>query len=160
MGKYTGLVEKLPPKPEDPKFHEKIQAIKQSLGQLSETELAEGLLQARETKKAFEDQAKAANVEKTAYEQLLLEHFEHQGKDLCGLTTGETFSSQVAPFARVVDKDAFREWCFENDMANALTLNTRTMQALVNERLLKGLPDLPGIDTYFQTTIVVRKRVV
>lgn len=160
MGQYTDLVEHLPPKPEDPKAKENIRAIKMKIRNLSETELAEGLLKARDKKKAFEAQAKAAHWEKKAFEQLLLDHFEREGRNLCGLTSGETFSSHVKPYAHVVDKDAFREWCIENDMANALALNTRTMQALVNERLLKGAPELPGIDTYFESTIIVRKRVV
>jgi hypothetical protein len=158
MGKYTNVAAHLRPKPEEPKFQEKVNAVRKQVGKLSETDIARKLIQARKTKEDIKEQLKAANVRVVAFEQMLMDSDAFsEGVTTLGLDTGETLSTQVKPWARVHDHAAFRAWCIDNGLAEALTLPWQSMNALVSERLVEGLPEPPGIDTYFQTTVVLRK---
>ena len=73
------------------------------------------------------------------------------------LESGETVSTQIKPYARVQDRMKFRQWCITNGLEESLTLPWQPTNQLVSDRLVDGLPEPDGIETYKQTTVVLRK---
>ena len=111
----------------------------------------------RGEKTAAKESLDGINLRLTAYEQILTDQFEAAGITQVRLESGETISTQIKPYARVADKQAFRQWCLANGLEEALVLPWTTTNALVTDRLVEGLPEPDGIDTYKQTTVVLRK---
>jgi len=158
MGKYTHVASALAPKPVEDAYQSAVSAIKATVAQaLSEADLAKEIVGLRAEKAAAKEALDEINLRLTAYEQILTDQFEAAGITQVRLESGETISTQIKPYARISDKRAFRQWCIANGLEDALALPWTTTNALVADRLVEGLPEPDGIDTYKQTTVVLRR---
>jgi hypothetical protein len=158
MGKYSHIAAHLSPKPIETTYQTEVNAIKTTISQtVSEADLAKEIVGIRAEKAAAKEALDEINLRLTAYEQILTDQFEAAGITQVRLESGETISTQIKPYARVADKRAFRQWCVTNGLEDALVLPWTTTNALVTDRLVEGLPEPDGIDTYKQTTVVLRR---
>lgn len=159
VGKYTHVAAGLTPKPEESAWQTEVTATKREILDVSPTDadLAKQLLQLREEKDSLKKSLSALNINIGAYEQLIADRFESSGITQVRLDTGETISTQIKPYARIADRAAFRAWCVANGLEDALQLPWQTTNALVADRLIEGLDEPAGIDTYKQITVVVRR---
>lgn len=159
MGKFTNVAAHFTPKPVETTYQAEVNAAKDTIRarQLSEANLAKEIVRVRADKADAKSALDAINLELTAYEQILTDQFEAAGITQVRLESGETISTQIKPYARVADKQAFRQWCLANGLEDALVLPWTTTNALVADRLIAGQPEPDGIDTYKQTTVVLRK---
>ena len=159
MGKYTNVAAGLTPKPEDSQWQDSVNAVKRRVTNLdmSEAELAKEILLIRQEKDRIKDLLSAVNIKLGAYEQMIADKFEDAGITQVRLDSGETISTQIKPYARVTDRAAFRAWCIANGLEDALVLPWQTTNALVSDRLIDGLDEPDGIDTFKQTTVILRR---
>ena len=159
MGKYTNVAAGLKPKPEESQWQESVNQVKRDLveDKPSESDLAKKILLIRQEKDRIKELLSAINIKLGAYEQLIADKFEDAGITQVRLETGETIRTQMKPYARVTDRSAFREWCIGNGLEEALVLPWQTTNALVSDRLVDGLDEPDGIDTFKQTTVILRR---
>lgn len=157
MGKYTTVAASFAPKPEVSAFQERVDFAKTQIKASDQVDLANQLLAVRAEKDDAKEKLSEINVRLIAIEQYLIDAFEQVGVSGIKLDTGESISTQVKPWTRVEDKRAFRAWCVENGYEDSLALPWQTMNSLVSDRLIDGLPEPDGITTFKQTTVVVRK---
>ena len=159
MGKYTNIASHLTPKPEESAYQTEVTAAKREIldQNLGESDLAKEIVAVRVEKHSAKKVLDEINLRLTAYEQILTNKFEEAGITQVRLETGETISTQIKPYARISDRDKFRTWRVENGYENSLVLPWQTTNSLVSDRLVEGLPEPDGIDTYKQTTVVLRK---
>ena len=159
MGKYTNVASTLQPKPDESPYQVEVTELKRTIltQQPTESELAKQIVAVRGEKDAIKNTLDAVNVRLTAYEQILADRFEESGITQVRLETGQTISTQVKPYAKVHDREQFRAWCVANGYEDSLVLPWQTTNSLVADRLIEGLPEPDGIETYKQTTVVLRK---
>ena len=157
MGKYSSVATHLLPKPEASEFQEKVNLVKDSVQDMSHAALAKAIVLIRAEKEAAKKAVSQINVRLVAHEQLLTDAFEEAGVTNLKLDTGDSISTQIKPYARVNDRAAFRLWCINNGLEDALVLPWQSTNALVSDRLIEGLPEPDGIETYKQPTGVLRK---
>ena len=157
MGKYSSIASRFAPKPESGSFQECVDEAKKNIQATSQVDLANQLLAVRAEKHEAKEILAAITVRLVALEQYLVDAFEHAGVTGIKLDTGESISTQIKPWTRVEDKRAFRQWCVENGYEDALALPWQTTNSLVSDRLVEGLPEPDGIETFKQTTVVVRR---
>lgn len=157
MGKYTNIAAHLTTKPEPSEFQDRVDAIKREVQETTPAKLANALIKIRAEKETVKKALSRINVRLVAHEQLLTEAFEEAGVTTIKLESGASVSTQVKPYARVHDRAAFRQWCVEHGLEAALVLPWQSTNALVAERLMDGLAEPDGIETYKQTTVVLRK---
>lgn len=106
---------------------------------------------------ACKEQDKATSIIKTAYEQLLADHYEIEGITSLKLAEGGSVRVQEEPHGTVIDKDANRKWAIEQGLENLLTLPWQTVNALAKEALLRGDPGPDGVELSSRTKIVFTK---
>jgi len=94
------------------------------------------------------------NMEAT--KEILVEAFDAEQLDTLKLANGVAVQIQPEPYAKVKDRDAFREWCLKNDLGNSLQLHWSTTNALVKERLLQGLPEPDGVEATSKPKVILR----
>jgi hypothetical protein len=157
MGKYSNIATTLARKPEASDFQTKVDEHKRSVTETTPATLAHALIKIRAEKETIKKALSRINVRLVAHEQILTEAFEDAGVATIKLDTGASVSTQIKPYARVHDRAAFRQWCIDHGLEAALVLPWQSTNALVAERLMDGLAEPDGIDTYKQTTIIVRK---
>ena len=157
MGKYSAITSRFAPKPESSAFQDRVDQAKNAIKATSQVDLANQLLAVRAEKDAAKETLSEINVRLIAIEQYLVDAFEQVGVTGIKLDSGESISTQIKPWARVQDKRAFRQWCVDNGYEDALALPWQTTNSLVSDRLVEGLPEPDGIETFKQTTVVVRK---
>ena len=157
MGKYSNVASHLLPKPEESDYQAEVTAIKRSVTEMSEADLAKKIVEIRGEKSDAKEVMDRINLKLVAHEQILTDKFESAGITQVRLDSGTTISTQIKPYARVVDRIAFRKWCVENGYEGALALPWQTTNSLVSDRLIEGLPEPQGIETFKQTTVVLRK---
>ena len=157
MGKYTAIAAELTAKPEPSEFQDKVNAVKVTVKKVQPANLAHEIVRIRAEKDAIKKSLSTINVRLVAHEQLLAEAFESSGITHLTLESGDSISTSIKPYARIQDRDAFRAWCVNHGLEQALVLPWQTTNALVSERLMNGQDEPDGIDTYKQTTIILRK---
>jgi len=159
VGKYTHVAAGLPPKPEESAWQAEVTAIKRTIlaAQRSDADLAKDLVTLRAEKDHIKDSLSAINLRVAAHEQLIADQFEAAGITQVRLSTGDTISTQIKPYARIFDRNLFRRWCLAHGLADALQLPWQTTNSLVADRLIEGLDEPDGIDTYKQITVVLRR---
>jgi len=159
MGKYTSVAAGLTPRPEETAWQAEVTAIKRTVldAEPSEADLAKDLLALRAEKDRVKDALSAINLRVGAYEQLICDQFESAGITQLRLESGDTISTQIKPYARISDRNLFRQWCVANGLSDALQLPWQTTNSLVADRLVEGLDEPDGIDCYKQTTVVLRR---
>jgi hypothetical protein len=157
MGKYTGVADALPSKPESSTFQERVDIAKGQVQADDQVGVANLLLNIRAERDAAKERLSEINVRLVAVEQMLIDGFESVGVTGIKLNSGESISTQIKPWSRVEDKQAYRNWCVENGYEEALCLPWQTTNAITSERLVEGLPEPTGVRTFKQTIVVVRK---
>jgi hypothetical protein len=95
------------------------------------------------------------HLTKEAYEQLLILAYEAEGVNSLKLATGERVRIEPQPYAQVMDKEAFRQWCVAQGLERSMHLMWQTTNSLVKERLLKGEPEPDGIEAKMKHKIVL-----
>jgi len=158
MGKYDKVLDKLTKMPvADVSWQAEVETAKSKI-QLTDTELIQAYVGLRGEKDQADEVLSHINLMLEAYKQLLADAYEAKGITSMKLDTGPSVSIQLEPKAKVEDRDAFREWCIENDLERSLVLPWQTANALTKERLLKGQPEPDGVTAYIYTKIVLRKK--
>lgn len=157
MGKYTNIAAHLAPKPEESSYQAEVTAVKRKITDTSESDLARRIVEIRDEKSAAKKLLDGINLRLNAHEQILTDKFEESGITQVRLETGETISTQIKPYARIVNRLAFRQWCVENGYEEALALPWQVTNSLVADRLIEGLPEPAGIETFKQTNVVLRR---
>ena len=159
MGKYSHIAAALAPRPDSSPYQDRVDHQKRVITDLSlsEADLAKQLITVRAERDQIKDHLSSVTVRLIAYEQLITDAFDAAGVTSVKLDTGDTVSTQIKPYARVSDKSAFRAWCVANGYESALALPWQTTNQLVADRLIEGLPEPDGIDTYKQTTVILRR---
>jgi hypothetical protein len=167
-GKYDAVLQglsKLPPA--DLNYQQKIEQAKEQVPTREAVALAEHYANLRLQKAEAEAALSAVNLQIAAYEQLLAESQEAGAagwgaygvkENALRLASGDTIRVQPEPSGKVVDKEAFRQWCIENGYANQLQLWPSTMNAIVKERLLQGDPGPEGTEVFLYTKVVFVKK--
>lgn len=170
MGKYDIVIGNLSAAPpEEPAYQSKIDALKKAM-KAADTHTPETLareyVSTREIKEELADDLSVVQMRLTALEQMLVESVDNDepgwGMYGAGPTTvkmpdGGSVAVQYEPTGKVEDKEAFRLWCINNGLENALQLHNATMNALVKERLLNGQPEPDGVKAYVRSKIVLRR---
>lgn len=111
----------------------------------------------RRLKDLMEDWESDVNLLLEAYAQLIVDQYEVEGSETIKLSGGDSVSVQDEPVASVTDRDALREWAINNDLGRSLNLPWQTLNAIVKERLLKGLPEPPGVKAEARSKCVFRR---
>lgn len=97
------------------------------------------------------------NFQIQAFEQLLNDYYEVEGITSLKLDSGCSVRIQYEPYANVVDRQAFRQWCLSQGFEDQMQLHPSTTQALVKERLLDGENEPDGVKAYVKSKIVYTK---
>ena len=158
-GKYAGVVghlTKLPP--EDANFQARVQREKEeAYAGFSVADLASAYLDLRAEKERIKADESRVNLSIAAVTQLLIDAQEagvgDWGKygvkdNALRLASGDTIRVHTEPYGKVLDKEAFRQWCIANGYENQLQLWPTRMNAIVKERLLNGEPEPDGTAAY------------
>jgi hypothetical protein len=158
MGKYAGVVEKLPKlPPEDLKYQDEVNATKEIIDARTAAALAQGYRDVRAALDELGERERELNLLLEAHKQLLEDAYESEGVDALKLADdGSTIATQPEPNAKIEDPVAFRRWCIDNGLGSALTLPWTTANAMVKELLLAGKPLPPGVKAYVRTKVVWR----
>lgn len=148
--KYAGVIGTLP-KQEivlDP-FQERVQQEKMTLP-TDPVALAEEYARVRAAKDDLEAAISPLNLRLEALTQMLVADQEAGanaawgaygvGENSLRLASGATIRIQHEPTGKVVDPDAYRQWCVENGYASRMQLWPSVTNAIVKERLLTGEP--------------------
>lgn len=202
-GKYAHVIAKLPRHlGTEPKYQEKVDAVKAAMLRqpcdcdtlatldLSEhaedcashqaprkfipgNELAKGYADVREEIRGIEAVLAEANLRLEAIEQLLINQFEVEGVTSVSLADFGVVRTQYEPYAKVVDKEKFRQWCIDTctmcgqpasrhpfvdtasgqmcerpiTLETSLALPWASTNSIVKERLLAGESEPDGIQT-------------
>lgn len=96
------------------------------------------------------------SVTEEAYKVLMVNQMEVEGEDSIRLTDGQLISTYPEPYAKIVDRDAFREWCIQQELGRQLQLPWQTTNSLLKQRLIAGEPEPPGIEAHSITRISLR----
>jgi hypothetical protein len=164
MGKYDSVLPALKPRPvEDAGWQAQVDAEKLQIEYREATMLAHLYAVARAEQDVKKAELSLVNVRVAALEQLLAES-QDAGAEGWGqygvaenalrLPDGSTVRVQAEPYGKVVDREAFRQWCVDNGYGGQLQLWPSTMNAIVKERLLHGDPEPAGVEAYSYKKIV------
>ncbi len=154
MGKYSHVIKGLPKLPPElgPK-QDRIDAAKADFFNLSITELSAAYRKLRDEADELASQASNLDDRVTAAEQLIAERFEAEGVHQLNLDDGSAVRTDPQPYAGVVDKEAYRQWCIAQGLEHQMHLWPSTTQSLVKERLLNGESEPPGISVFVKTSV-------
>ncbi len=92
-----------------------------------------------------------------AYERMMTDQMEVEGLSSMKLATGASISTYSEPYGKVVDKEAFRQWCIANGYESQLQLWPGTMNAIAKERTLNGAAPPDGVEVTAKTQVRVSK---
>ena len=162
-GKYKDVTPNLPRFQEESKYQDRVNDKKAELqkdGIIPTPQLVRQYIAARAEADRIKDELSAANLLIAAYTQLLAEAYDEEGvssmKVVVGLK-GATVRLQIEPYASVKDKDAFRQWCLDNDLGNSLQLPWPSTNSITKERLLGGLPEPDGVEAFQKPKLVLTR---
>ena len=68
-----------------------------------------------------------------------------------------TFYLKDTPYPSVEDRAALVKWMKKNKMEDILTVNYKTLEGIVNERLIEGKTVPAGVKVFMKTTLARRK---
>ena len=101
-----------------------------------------------------EEEAKALRLKVEAISQLLMEVYEAEGITSLKVKGVGTMRTDYPPYSKVVDREAFHQWCLDNGFGPQMNLPWQTTNSVVKERLLTGMDVPPGVDVYVKPTPV------
>jgi hypothetical protein len=105
----------------------------------------------------LKEEMSALQVDIDAIEQILMERYEDAGITSVNLVSGGRVSVQIKPYPKIVDREAYRQWCLNNGYEREMHLHSSTTTSILADRLLKGEPSMPGIEPYIDESITFRK---
>lgn len=97
------------------------------------------------------------NLSIAAFEALLVDIYDREDLSNVRMTTGGSVGVQWEPYAKVVDREAHRQWAVKEGLERSMTLPWQTTNALTKDRLIKGQPAPPGIEATSKPKVVLRK---
>jgi hypothetical protein len=163
-GKYADVVPDLPRlAPESVPYQERVDEVKKELETLNTISLAERYTELRREKDRIKELESLVNLHLEAVTQMLVASQDAGdagwgqygvGKNALRLASGDTIRVKSEPYGKVLDKEAFRQWCVANGYERQLQLWPTTTNAITKERLLAGenLPD--GIEVFRKDSLV------
>ena len=157
----------LPPQPDDPDgslaaclgdadvaVEEALHLLKRTTaGTVRAAEFARAYAEVRAVKAQVDEWAKSVNLLLEAYQWLMVEQMEAEGVSSMRLTNGQPVSTYLEPYATVVDKEVFREWCIKQGLERKMHLWPSVTNQLVKEMLLAGEKEPPGVTTFAKTKV-------
>ncbi|CAB4189676.1 hypothetical protein UFOVP1196_7 [uncultured Caudovirales phage] len=163
MGKYDAVIQKLPRSLNtEPAYQLKVNAVKDAMRE--EYPLQAGALgvlyaELRAEKEYFESHLSDVNLRIKAAEQLLADQCEVEGENSVWVPHGGgyTIRMQVEPYAAVVDKEAFRQWCIAQGLERDMGLLWTKTNSITKELLLEGQPEPDGVTISAVTKFVMSK---
>jgi hypothetical protein len=128
-------------------------------GKIFGSELARVYRDLRSVKDMLEGHVSNINLLIEAHAQMMAEQFEVEGTKSLSLSdeVGGTVRVQYEPQAKVVDRDAFREWCIKEGFERQLMLPWQTTNKLTKEALLNGEPEPDGVTAESRAKFVFTK---
>lgn len=164
-GKYADVLPNLPTfqpgkNDGDPTYQEKVILEKEifldGVETLPASTLARAYVGARSAVEDLKTELSLAQLRLTAVSQLLTSQYDEE--DVTSIKiTGATVRVQVEPYATVKDRDAFRKWCIDNDLAESLMLPWPTTNSITKERLLAGESEPTGVEAFQKNKIVLTR---
>lgn len=157
-GKWAAFAGQLPNEPpEDAARQDRVnirksEILRESVVELTASQLARRYAQLRASEEVIEKQLKDVKFELEAITQLLISRYEEEGTSSVRLDDGTAVSVIIEPKANVVDKEAFRLWCLEQGLERSLQLPWSTTNALTKERLQNGEPEPDGVKAFMKFT--------
>lgn len=121
------------------------------------TEFARMYAELRKVKAQIQEWESNTNLILEAYQLLMLDAFEQEGISGLTLDNGQKLVTFSEPFAQVVDKVKFRQWCLDHDFADAMTLPWQTINMITKELLLEGQPEPDGVTCWSRPTVRLGK---
>lgn len=128
-------------------------------GNIQGSELARVYRDLRNIKDMIEGHESNINLLIESHAQLMAEQFEVEGVSSLTLNDGigGNVRVQYEPAAKVVDRDAFREWCIKQGLERQLMLPWQTTNKLTKDALLAGEPEPDGVTAESRAKFVFTK---
>lgn len=111
----------------------------------------------RRIENELDEHTKEVRLLLKAYEQLTINQYEVEGTMNLKLDTGASVRVQPEPYAQVIDRDAFHDWCRANGLERSMQLPWMTTNSLTKARLLDGQPEPDGVRAFVNTKVVLMK---
>jgi hypothetical protein len=156
MGKWSNLKEKLVKFVEEPKYQQRIDAMKPLYQPKGREGMFKELAALKVKKEKVEEQLKDINLRVAAIDQLLVTDLEGANEAAVKTKLG-TFSLKDSPYPKVVDQRKLLEWVHDNKLDEILTVSYQTMAAMCKDRLQKGEDVMDGVEVYMKTSILFTK---
>lgn len=137
---------------EEPSYQEKINELKAEYVGFETADLAREFKIAKLKKKELEEQVSDLNVGLAALSQLLVDNLQGQELQKVSLDAGGTVYLQVEVYPSTKDRAALQNWVIAEEMMELLTVNYRTLQGVVKERLIAGEALPPGVEVFLKTS--------
>jgi hypothetical protein len=144
----AALKAQLPRFEQPPDYQSKVEEMKNHYHALDASGLAREFSFMRKMKRDLEEQVRDYNVHIEALSQLLVETLEASQLQNIKLLTGETVTVHTEAYPTIQDKTLLLSWVHNSGLEELMTLNFRTLQSLVRERLQQGKDNPPGVQTY------------
>lgn len=156
MGKYTEVAKTLPRAVPDAGWQARVNAKKAELVDRRPGALALRYKGRKLLKEALEEALTEVNAGIVACEQLAWEALEDQNLESVKIEGGGFFGKTDDVSVKATDPARLLAWVREKGMEGLLTLNAKTLESLVKERLVEKVPDPvpPGVEVaaYVKTT--------
>jgi hypothetical protein len=136
-----------------PEFQEKVDKAKATIISLPLSELSLRFRENVLAKEALAAQEKELNIQREALNQVLCDALAAAGLNKIGTDFGATLYIKSEPYLPIEDKIKLNVWIRANGFDDLLTVNARTLGALVKERLADGEAPPPGVGLFTKTNI-------
>jgi hypothetical protein len=156
-GKYDKVIHALPRMlGEDPPYQEKVEAVKTAMAsdpgfQMNAINLAREFCAIRAEKDAATKVLSEINLRLEAVSQMMADQYEVEGVSTIRID-GRPVSTRLEPWAKVIDRELFREWCERDpDLRRLMSLPWMTVNKITKDRLIEGEPEPPGVTIFART---------
>jgi len=153
-GKYAAVMNGLPrlkeavdPEGEDPRYQDKVNAVKETITDRRGVALATSWRDLRRQRDEVKAQLKKLQLQIDATAQLMDDAYEVEGVTSLTLLDGaDEIRRQDEPYSSCKDKDLTRLWFVREDLSNMLSVHPSTLAAFTKQRLLDGQPAPDGVE--------------
>jgi len=115
------------------------------------------LVKKKEQKAKLAERTKKINEQIDALEFEVVSLMDETGLQNIKLDTGELAYVNVKSYINVTDRAKLMKWLKHKGMSDMFTVNTKTIQGFVNERIKSNESVPPGIEQYTERTIGIRR---
>jgi hypothetical protein len=88
---------------------------------------------------------------------LMIDQFENEGETGLTMRNGDKVRWNPEPHLVVTDKEAFRQWCLQNELERDMVLPWGKANKLVKEMLLDGRGEPPGAECFMRPKVSFTK---